>query len=109
MSQAMFKRGDAVIYRVTKRSPRPGPRAERVDPEPLGEDYTYTVDKFWRVDAVQDGGLLRVRTRTGKIRVIAQDSPNLRRPRWWESLLHRRRFPDIALISYEATADSTPV
>ncbi len=90
-----FKPGDSVIYRVTKTSRSPGPRARNVVPAPHGDDYTYHVDKFWIVERVLGPGRLLVRTRRGKRRLLSSDDQNLRRPSWWELLLHHDRFPAI--------------
>ncbi|HWL09153.1 MAG TPA: hypothetical protein VNQ76_12170 [Planctomicrobium sp.] len=88
-----FTPGDPVIYRITKHSDCPGPRAKAVSPSPNGDDYKYQVDKFWVVDKILDNGQLLIRTRRGKTRVINSDDLNLRTPRWWEYLLYRRQFP----------------
>lgn len=90
---AMYKRGEPVIYRVTKASVKPGPRAQHVAPSPQGELYSYLIDKFWVVAEILDGGRVLLRTRRGKEHVISQDDPNLRTARWWERLLYRGRFP----------------
>jgi len=88
----MFKVGDWVIYRVTKHSRQPGPRAKGVAPTPRGDDYTYVVDKFWVVDEVREDTLL-LRTRRGKTHEIAQNDPLLRRARFWERWLFGGKFP----------------
>lgn len=92
-SKSSLHPGDAVIYRVTKHSPCPGPRARQVSPSPHGDDYTYQVDKFWLVDRVLEDGRLVIRTRRGKTRVIRPDDVNLRPASWWELLLYRNYFP----------------
>jgi hypothetical protein len=88
-----FRPGDVVVYRKQKSSVHPGQHARAVEPAPHGDDYTYCVDKFWRVEAVGPDDTLVVRTRKGKHLTIAAGDPNLRRPRWWERLLLRHRFP----------------
>lgn len=93
ISSAARKPGDPVIYRMTKHSRRPGPRARDVVPTPNGDDYCYLVDKFWVVDAVQPDGMLLLRTRRGKTRLVAPQDLNLRSPKWWELLLYRQSFP----------------
>ncbi len=102
-----FTPGDPVIYRVTKHSPCPGPRAKGVSPSRSGEDYSYQVDKFWVVDQVLEGGQLLIRTRRGKTRVIDANDYNLRAPRWWESLLYRRQFPTLDAESQKSASDDT--
>ncbi len=92
-SKAALKPGDRVIFRAVKRSAHPGPRAKGVAPEPMGEDYSYEVDKLWIVAEIQDDGQLLLRTRRGKTHVIKPDHPRLRRPNWWEKIIYAKRFP----------------
>jgi hypothetical protein len=87
-----FQPGDWVIYRKRKHSSHPGPRAKDVDPAPRGEDYSYHVDKFWTIVAVEPDGKMVARTRRGKEHVLEPDDPSLRKARWWERLLWRSRF-----------------
>jgi len=89
-----YKRGDAVIYRQSKLSPHPGPRAEGVRPMPTGEDYSYCVNKFWII-AEDPGDKVVVKTRRGKVHRIDVDDPNLRHAHWWEKLIYRDRFPHL--------------
>ncbi|MEP5993360.1 MAG: hypothetical protein ABJ301_29250, partial [Rhodopirellula bahusiensis] len=51
-SECTWKRGDWAIYRKSKRSKVPGPRASSVKPNLKGETYNYVVQKFWMVDEV---------------------------------------------------------
>jgi hypothetical protein len=88
-----FGVGDIVVYRKRKVSASPGPRARGVAPAPRGDDYAYSVDKFWRVVAVEPGGTVVVTTRRGKRHTVAAGDPNLRHARWWERLLLWHRFP----------------
>jgi hypothetical protein len=90
---ARFRPGDVVVYRKPKNSVRPGPHAREIQPAPNGDSYSYFVDKLWRVISIQSGETLVVRTRKGKLHVVASDDPRLRRPRWWERLLLWHRFP----------------
>jgi hypothetical protein len=90
-----FKPGDRVVYRKTKHSTTPGPRAKQISPAPQGEDYGYVVEKFWVVVEVLDDGRVRLRTRRGKEHLISAADPNLRRANWWQSWLYRSRFEDI--------------
>lgn len=89
-----YRPGDIVIFRVTKRSGHPGPRAARIEPDPHGEEYLYEVDKFWIVGECRDDNTVVLLTRRGKQHIVQCDNPKLRRARWWERLLHRHRFPD---------------
>ncbi|MEX0703557.1 MAG: hypothetical protein WD069_15790 [Planctomycetales bacterium] len=90
-----FEPGDPVVYRKSKFSTHPGPRAKSVAPAPRGETYSYVVDKFWTVVSVTEDDRLLIRTRRGKEHVVNPSDPNLRRARWWERLLYRHRFPEI--------------
>ncbi len=89
-----FAVGDRVIYRREKHSTHPGPRARNIDPAPLGELYSYEVDKFWTVQRVENGNLVLV-TRRGKTHSVKADDPRLRRANLWERLVHGSRFPQI--------------
>lgn len=90
--KASFQPGDLVIYRKTKHSTHPGPRASNVHPAPHGETYSYTIDKFWLIEEVRDDGTLVATTRRGKKNTLRSDDPMLRRANWLEKLLHRSRF-----------------
>jgi hypothetical protein len=90
---AGFRPGDVVVYRKQKSSVHPGPHAKDIQPAPHGDFYSYSVEKFWRVVAVQVDHTLVVRTRTGKQHTIAANNPNLRHLHWWERLLFWHRFP----------------
>jgi hypothetical protein len=87
--------GDFLIYRKSKVSPRPGPRARNVQASEKGDDYYYEVDKYWTVaDVLADGRLVAV-TRRGKQVYLTPQDENLRKAGPLERLLHRRRFPAI--------------
>jgi hypothetical protein len=90
---ARFRPGDVVVYRKQKSSPHPGPHARDIKPARHGDSYAYSVEKFWRVVAVQPDNMLVVRTRKGKRLTVAAADPNLRRTHWWERLLFWHRFP----------------
>src|SRR5690348_10438446 len=92
----MFTRlhpGDVVVYRKQKSSLHPGHHARDIRPALHGDSYTYLVEKYWRVVAVQPDHTLVVRTRRGKLHTLAANDPNLRRAHWWERLLLWHRFP----------------
>lgn len=95
-SEAMsqFAVGDRVIYRREKHSTHPGPRARNVDPSPLGELYSYEVDKFWTVQEVTNGTVVLI-TRRGKKHSVKVNDPRLRRANWWERLVHGDKFPSL--------------
>jgi hypothetical protein len=90
---AHFKAGDCVIYRKQKFSSHPGPHARGISPAPNGDSYSYCVDKCYRVMSVRPDRTVVVCTRRGRQRTLAADDPALRRAKWWERLLLRRRFP----------------
>ena len=82
-----------MIYCREKHSSNPGPRAKNVEPAPLGEFYSYEVDKFWTVKDVRERDLVLM-TRRGKTHVVGLNDPRLRRARWWECLMHSTKFPN---------------
>lgn len=89
-----YSPGDQVVYRKFKHSVAPGPRARYVDPAPHGEEYTYSVDKFWIVVEIQPDDHVLLETRRGKQHVVECSDMNLRHAHWWEKLLYRGRFPN---------------
>ena len=92
---AHFKPGDYVIYRKKKVSLRPTPHAKSVYPAPNGDFYSYNVDKFWTVVAVEPNDQIVVRTRRGKQLTLSAFDPALRRAGWLARLLFRNRFPSL--------------
>lgn len=106
----MYSPGDPVIYRVTKHSAHPGPRAKEIWPSAHGENYTYVVDKFWIVAEIRDDGKLLLNTRRGKRHVVDSNDPLLRHPHWWEWVRYRNLFPqlDVAEGSKSITPDEFP-
>ncbi|MEX0824726.1 MAG: hypothetical protein WD119_01090 [Pirellulaceae bacterium] len=87
--------GDWVVYRKSKQSRVPGPRAQRITASQKGDNYGYIVDKFWVVDSVFEDGTVSVRTRRGKVHRLAAEDRCLRKATFFERLLHRHRFRDI--------------
>jgi hypothetical protein len=94
-----FKPGDPVIFRVTKQSTDPGPRALDVHPAQSGETYSYQVDKFWTVCEVLSDNSLELVTRRGKQRRVSKSDFRLRHARWWERWLYGDRFPKLARVA----------
>ena len=90
----MYKPGDRIVYRLSKHSSRPTPRAVEVRPEVKGEFYSYDVLKYWIVARVQPDGRIVAITRRGKRRTVHTEDPALRRARWWERLFFASRFPN---------------
>jgi hypothetical protein len=88
----MYKTGDLIIYRKPKRSIRPGPRAKNIRPMEHGEEYTYEVDKFWRVVETSERELV-MKTPGGKVHRISPNDPHIIKPNFFTSLLMRHRFP----------------
>jgi hypothetical protein len=107
MEHRDFQPGDWVIYRKTKFSTHPGPRAQNVSPASSGEQYAYTVDKFWIVVQVLAGNELLVQTRRGKSHRVSARDPDLHRAAWWERLYYRRRFASI-LHGENPSPDAAP-
>jgi len=91
---AGFRKGDPVVYVVTKQSERPGPRAAHVHPAPQGETYRYDVEKYWRVKEVLPDGKLVLITRRGKEHTCAPGDPKLRKPSLFTRLFRASRFPE---------------
>lgn len=95
IQQRNYQAGDWVVYRKTKYSTQPGPRAQNISPSQHGEKYAYTVDKYWVVADVLGDGRLVLHTRRGKEHTVSADDPGLHRARWWERLLYRSRFASV--------------
>lgn len=93
--RAKYQQGDPVVVCLSKISTEPGPRARDVHPAPMGETYSYQVDKYWRILEIRDDGGLLLATRRGKTHVITPDDPKLRPARWWERWLLNERFPSL--------------
>lgn len=100
--RSAYAPGDWVVYRKSKRSTSPGPRAQRVIASQKGEKYSYVVEKFWVVEAVLPGNKLLLRTRRGKVHQIESEDLNLRRANLLHRILYRHRF-------LEAGDSTTPV
>lgn len=101
----MYQPGDRVVYKSTKHSAHPGPKAEAVEPERHGEGYSYNVRKYWRVLGVKADGTLTVVTRRGKQRDISASDPCLRPARWWERIFLASRFPASERINRQPPVD----
>ncbi len=95
MAHRDYQPGDWVLFRVTKFSSHPGPRAENIAPAPHGESYHYTVDKFWIVEGRSGDGKLILRTRRGKQHVVDASDLRLRKANIWERWRYRSRFEEI--------------
>lgn len=89
--------GDWVIYRKSKMSPQPGPRAAQIAPSASGETYAYVVDKFWVVVDTGENGDLVLQTRRGKRHELSAEDPGLRHANWLDRLRYSRRFQEVEL------------
>ena len=87
-----FQVGDLVVYRKSKTSTHPGPRAANVHPARHGDAYSYTVDKFCVIEELLDDGTIVASTRRGKKNQIKPDDPMLRKANLLQKLLYRTRF-----------------
>jgi len=105
MFERPYQKGDKVVYRKTKHSVCPGPRAQDILPAQFGDEYKYAVDKYWIVDQASDSKLL-LRTRTGKTHEIDKNDPCLRHASWWERWVYKHRFPGEQPASTDAPQTS---
>lgn len=95
MARRAIQPGDWVIYRKSKRSVVPGPRAQQVLPASKGDTYSYVVDKYWIVAEIVNGSHARLKTRRGKEHVISLEDDNLRPLKFWQRWLYHRRFQEV--------------
>ena len=94
----MIEVGSQVVYRKTKHSRKPGPRAAAITPSRHGESYSYFVDKYWVVVDRNPPDKIVVQTRRGKQITLNADDPNLRPAGLLERLFHRSRFPKLKSV-----------
>ena len=92
MNRFLWSVGDFLVYRKSKVSKSPGPRAKNVSPSTAGDSYGYTVDKYWIVKEVLPEGALLVQTMRGKELTLPRDDTALRKPYIWERWFLRKRF-----------------
>ena len=95
MKSNKYSEGQWVIYRKTKSSESPGPRAKNLRATSKGDSYHYFVDKFWIVAGILDEGFVKLRTRTGKTHLVSVEDNSLRTASWWERFAYRNRFREI--------------
>ena len=91
--ESKYRVNDVVVYRKTKRSTSPGPRAEELYPAEQGDSYTYIVAKYWRVVGLAEDNQVDIVTRTGKRHRIPASDPNLRKANIAERFALKSRFP----------------
>ncbi|MFN6105670.1 MAG: hypothetical protein ACK5EA_14665 [Planctomycetaceae bacterium] len=101
--------GDWIVYCKTKFSQHPGERARNVEPTAHGDEYCYTVDKYWIIESVTSGGQVCLRTPGGKRHVVTADDPHLRRPSLWERIWYRSRFLAAEQQKVASTSDGMAV
>ncbi len=87
-----IKVGQFVIFRKSKTSTRPSPRAKDLRPAKHGDTYTYIIDKFWKVVQVFDDDTIEIETRRGKRNRLSANDPLLRKVYPWERLIFRNRL-----------------
>ena len=101
--------GDWIVYCKTKFSQHPGERARNVKPTAHGDEYCYTVDKYWIIESMTSGGQVCLRTPGGKRHVVTADDPHLRRPSLWERIWYRSRFLAAEQQKAASTSDGMAV
>lgn len=77
---------------------RPGPRAKNIRPMMHGDEYTYEVDKYWRV-VESTGSELVIKTPGGKVHRISANDPHIIKPSFIKTLLMRHRFPEEEVVT----------
>ncbi len=95
MVKRTYNPGDLVVYQVTKHSNHPGVRAQSITPATKGDQYSYTVKKFWRIIEQTPDGNVVAQTRRGKQHEISLDDPCLRPVTWWERIVYRTRLTNL--------------
>ena len=105
LQQSSWMTGDLVVYKKSKVSTAPGPRAKNVLPATEGESYSYTVSKYWIVKELLPNGDLLIQTTRGKEHTLSPDDLCLRRPNFWERWFLRGRFRKLS-ESLKATTES---
>ncbi len=95
-SMHSLKVGDRVVFAKSKQSVSPGPRARQVSAGMKGDAYSYVVDKYWTVQAVNPDGTVTLVTRRGKHHTLSIDTPGLRPASLWDRLFFGSRFPKLA-------------
>ena len=83
---------DRVIFRRQRYKPRPGRHAREIRPAVNGDDYCYTINKYWVVSEILNDGQIVLQTPRGKRRVVRADDPNLRHASWLDKIRYRYRF-----------------
>jgi len=86
-----YKIGDKVVYRKRKFGTKPGPRAKNVTPSVRGDDYSYQVEKFWKIVDFKNNELV-LETRTGKRHVVSCMDKNLRKAGWFTRWWYKKKF-----------------
>lgn len=95
MRRAPFQLGDLVVYRRTEHGPSPAPTAIRVAPSRGGDMYSYVVESFSVITAVNEDHTVCVETEDERRFTVREDDLNLRRAGIWERIRYSHRFPTL--------------
>lgn len=96
MGKRNLKVGNRIVFSKDKVSPSPGKRAKDISPQSKGEGYSYIVEKYWMIKAINESeGTAMLITRRGKEHTVDLDDPRLRLANFWERLIYRSRFPTL--------------
>lgn len=93
MMAAKYRLGEKVVFKSTRYSVCPSPRAKNIIAAPNGEAYEYEVDKYWIVIEADQPDSVLLQTRTGTTHRLASDDVRLRKATWWERIIHHHWFP----------------
>lgn len=104
-----FRKGDWIVFRKTKFSEHPTPRAIEVTPSRQGDGYTYVVEKYWVVVDTLDNGDLVVCTRRGKRHTISPDDYQVRKASLWDRFARRGRFLETSEVADSDIFDRSSV
>jgi hypothetical protein len=98
MLRQTYAKGDWVVYCKTKCTRLPGRRARDIRAAANGDNYSYSVDKFWIVADVFPDGKLLLQTRRGKKHIVDVYDMKLRRATLWDRVRNRAHFKRIQLL-----------
>lgn len=109
LASTKFRKGDWIVFRKTKFSEHPTPRAIEVTPAKQGDGYSYVVEKYWVVVDTLENGNLVVCTRRGKRHEICPDDFQVRKATLWDRLLRRSRFRETSEVAESDIFDRNSV
>lgn len=90
---AKYKYGDKLIYHKPKHSSNPSLNAKDLKPSEHGEEYDYTIKKYW-IFLQEVDGYCTCLTPTFKLNYIKVTDVHLRKANIFEQIFFKRRFPD---------------